>query len=123
MYILKECCICLNNTDATKLISCNTCINSVCDNCISKIDYELDIDEYNEAIDLIYKCPCCNSVNILNETRKDYSTIYKNKTTDIIMDLLEMKRSFIFMKNQLKQYETMFENKYYEINNDVLLTA
>lgn len=123
MSILKECCICLNNTDATKLISCNTCINSVCDNCISKIDYDLDIDEYNEAIDLSYKCPCCNSVNILNETHKDYSTIYKNKTTDIIMDLLDMKRGFIFMKNQLKQYETMFENKYYEINNDVLLTA
>lgn len=35
-----------------------------------------------------------------------------------------MKRGFIFMKNQLKQYETMFENKYYEINNnDILLTA
>ena len=123
MSVLIECCICLNNIDNTKLISCNTCINSVCDNCISKIDYELDIDEYNEAIDLTYKCPCCNSVNILNETNKDYSTIYKNKTTDIIMDLLEMKRSFLFVKSQLKQYETMFENKYYEVNTDILLTA
>jgi len=118
-----ECCICLNNIDDTKIISCNTCINSVCDDCISKIDYELDIDEYNEAIDLTYKCPVCCSVNILNETHKDYLTIYKNKTTDLIMDLLEMKRGFVFMKNQLKQYETMFENKYYEVNNDILLTA
>ena len=123
MSIFKECCICLNNTDNTKLISCNTCINKICYDCISKIDYELDINEYNEAIDLIYKCPCCNSVNILNETHKDYSTIYKDKTTDLIMDLLEMKRGFMFMKNQLKQYETMFENKYYEVNNDILLTA
>ena len=124
MSNLNECCICLNNpTDDTKIISCNTCINSVCDVCISKIDYELDIDEYNEAINLNYRCPCCNSVNILNETHKDYSTIYKNKTTDLIMDLLEMKRGFVFMKNQLKQYETMFENKYYEVNTDVLLTA
>ncbi len=123
MSILNECCICLNNTTDTNLISCNTCINSVCDNCISKIDYDLDIDEYNEAIDLTYKCPCCNSVNILNETNNDYSKIYKEKTTDLIMDLLEMKRSFIFMKNQLKQYETMFENKYYEVNTDILLTA
>ena len=118
-----ECCICLNNIDDTKLISCNTCINSVCNDCISKIDYELDINEYNEAIDLTYKCPVCCSVNILNETHKDYSIIYKNKTTDLIMDLLEMKRGFTFMKNQLKQYETMFENKYYEVNNDILLTA
>lgn len=124
MSNLNECCICLNNTDDdTELISCNTCINSVCDVCISKIDYELDIDEYNEAINLNYRCPCCNSVNILNETHKDYLTIYKNKTTDLIMDLLEMKRGFVFMKNQLKQYETMFENKYYEVNTDVLLTA
>ena len=124
MSNLNECCICLNNTDDdTELISCNTCINSVCDVCISKIDYELDIDEYNEAINLNYRCPCCNSVNILNETHKDYSIIYKNKTTDLIMDLLEMKRGFTFMKNQLKQYETMFENKYYEVNNDILLTA
>ena len=122
MSILNECCICLNNTDDTKLISCNTCINSVCNDCISKLDYELDIDEKDEIICLKYRCPCCNSVNILNETHKDYSTIYKNKTTDLIMDLLEMKRGFVFMKNQLKQYETMFENKYYEVN-DVLLTA
>jgi len=118
-----ECCICLSKTDDTKMINCNTCINSVCDDCISKIDYELYIDEYNEAIDLTYTCPCCNSVNILKETHKDYSTIYKNKTTDLIMDLLEMKKSFIFVKNQMKQYETMFENKYYEVNTDVLLTA
>ena len=125
MSNLNECCICLNNPtdDDTKIISCNTCINSICDDCISKIDYELDIDEYNEAINLNYRCPCCNSVNILNETHKDYSIIYKNKTTDLIMDLLEMKRGFTFMKNQLKQYETMFENKYYEVNNDILLTA
>jgi len=34
-----------------------------------------------------------------------------------------MKSSFMFMKNQLKQYETMFENKYYEVNTDVLLTT
>lgn len=123
MSILNECCICLNNTDDTKLISCNTCINKVCNDCISKIDFELDIDEYNEAIDLTYKCPCCNSVNILNETHKDYSKIYKDKTTELIMDMLEMKRSFIYVKSQLKQYETMFENKYYEVNTDVLLTA
>jgi uncharacterized UBP type Zn finger protein len=45
MSNLNECCICLNNIDDdTKLISCNTCINSVCDDCIGKIDYELDID-------------------------------------------------------------------------------
>lgn len=123
MSILNECCICLNNTDDTNLISCNTCINSVCDNCISKIDYELDIDEYNEAIGLTYKCPVCCSVNILNETHKDYSKIYKDKTTELIMDMLEIKRSFIYVKSQLKQYETMFENKYYEVNTDVLLTA
>ena len=123
MSVLIECCICLNNTDDTKLISCNTCINSVCEDCMSKIDYDLDIDEYNEAIDLTYKCPCCNSVNILNETNKYYSTIYKNKTTELIMDMLEMKRSFLFVKSQLKQYETIFENKYYEVNTDVLLTA
>ena len=123
MSNLNECCICLNNIDNTKLISCNTCINTICDDCISKIDYDLDIDEYNEAIDLTYRCPCCNSLNILNENNKVYSTIYKNKTTDLIMDLLEMKRSFVFMKNQLKQYETMFENKYYEVNTDILLIA
>ena len=34
-----------------------------------------------------------------------------------------MKRGFMFIKSQLKQYETMFENKYYEVNTDVLLTA
>ena len=118
-----ECCICLNNTDNTKNNNCNTCINSVCNDCISKIDYDLDIDEYNEVINLTYKCPCCNSLNILNETHKDYSTIYKNKTTDMIMDLLEMKKSFVYIKSQLKHYETMFENKYYEVNNDVLLVA
>lgn len=118
-----DCCICLNNTDDTKLISCNTCINSVCNDCISKLDYELDIDECDETINLTFKCPCCNSVNILNETHKDYSTIYKNKTTDLIMDLLEMKRGFVFMKNQLKQYENIIENKYYEMNTDILLTA
>ena len=88
MSILNECCICLNNIDATNLINCKTCINSVCDNCIGHLDYDLDIDEYNEAIDLTYKCPCCNSVNILNETNKDYSKIYKDKTTDLIMDML-----------------------------------
>ena len=118
-----ECCICLNNTIDNNKNNCNTCINSVCNGCISKIDYELDIDEYNETIDLKYRCPVCCSVNILNETHKDYSAIYKNKTTELIMDLLEMKRGFVFMKNQLKQYETMFENKYYEMNTDVLLTA
>lgn len=119
-----ECCICLNNTtDNTKLISCNTCINSVCDYCISKIDYELDIDELDETIDLTYKCPCCNSVNILNETNKDFSKKYKEKTTELIMDMLEMKNGFIFMKNQLNQYETMIENKYYEINTNILLTT
>jgi len=124
MSNLNECCICLNNTDDnTKLINCNTCINKVCNDCISKIDYDLDIDEYNEVIYLKYRCPCCKSVNILNETNNDYSKIYKEKTTDLILDLLEMKRSFIFMKNQLKQYETMFENKYYEVNTDILLTA
>lgn len=42
-------------TNDTKLISCNTCINTICDNCISKIDYELDIHEYNKAIDLTNK--------------------------------------------------------------------
>jgi hypothetical protein len=119
----NECCICLNNTDDTKIISCNTCINSVCDDCISKIDYELDIDEYNETINLTYKCPCCNSVNILKDTHKDYSKIYKDKTTELIMDLLEMKKSFIFVKNQMKQYESIIENKYYEMNKDVLLTT
>jgi hypothetical protein len=123
MSILNECCICLNNTDDTKLINCNTCINSVCDNCISKIDYELNINEIDESINLTYKCPCCNSINILNENHKDYSTIYKNKTTELIMDMLEIKRSFLFVKAQLKQYETMFENKYYELNTDILLTA
>tara|TARA_R110002049_G_scaffold155863_2_gene320817 strand:- start:15 stop:386 length:372 start_codon:yes stop_codon:yes gene_type:complete len=123
MSILNECCICLNNTDDTKLISCNTCINSVCNDCISKIDYDLDIDETDEIIYLKYRCPCCNSVNILKDTHKDYSKIYKDKTTELIMDMLEMKRSFIYVKSQLKQYETMFENKYYEINTDILLTA
>ena len=123
MSILNECCICLNNTDDTKLISCNTCINSVCNDCISKIDYDLDIDETDEIIHLKYRCPCCNSVNILKDTHKDYSKIYKDKTTELIMDMLEMKRSFIYVKSQLKQYETMFENKYYEVNSDILLTA
>jgi len=123
MSNLNECCICLNNTDDTNLISCNTCINSICNDCISKIDYELDINEYNETIHLTFNCPCCKSVNILNETNKDYSKIYKDKTTELIMDLLEMKRSFLFVKSQLKQYETIFENKYYEVNTDILLTA
>ena len=124
MSVLIECCICLNNTDDnTKLINCNTCINSVCNDCISKIDYDLVINELDETIDLTFDCPCCKSVNILNETNKDYSKIYKDKTTELIMDLLEMKRSFLFMKSQLKQYETMFENKYYEVNTDILLTA
>ena len=124
MNNIDECCICLNNTtDDTKLISCNTCINKVCNDCISKIDFELDINELDESINLTYKCPCCNSFNILNETHKDYSKIYKDKTTELIINLLEMKSSFIFMKSQLKQYETMFENKYYEVNTDILLTA
>ena len=121
MNNIDECCICLNKNKNNK--NCNTCINLICDCCISKIDYNLNIDEYNEVISLNYNCPCCNSVNILNETHKDYSKIYKDKTTDLIMNLLEMKRGFMFMKNQLKQYETMFENKYYEINNDILLTT
>ena len=124
MNNIDECCICLNlNNNNENSKKCNTCINSICNNCINNINFELNINETDEIINLTYKCPCCNSVNILNETHKDYSTIYKNKTTDLIMDLLEMKRGFVFMKNQLKQYETMFENKYYEINNDVLLTA
>ena len=118
-----ECCICLNITTDNNKNNCNTCINSVCNDCISKLDYDLDIDEYNEAINLNYKCPCCNSINILNENHKDFSKKYKEKTTDLIMDLLEMKRSFIYVKSQLKQYETIFENKYYEVNTDVLLTA
>ena len=118
-----DCCICLNNTDDTKLKKCKTCINSVCDDCITNINIDLDIDELDENIELTYKCPCCNTINKLNETHKDYSTIYKNKTTEMIMDLLEMKKSFVFVKSQLKQYETMFENKYYEVNTDVLLTT
>ena len=89
-------------TNDTKLISCNTCINTICGDCISKIDYELDIDETDETINLTFKCPCCNSVNILDETHKDYSKIYKDKTTEMIMDMLEMKRSFIYVKSQLK---------------------
>lgn len=89
-------------TDDTKFISCNTCINTICGDCISKIDYELDIDETDETINLTFKCPCCNSVNILDETHKDYSKIYKDKTTEMIMDMLEMKRSFIYVKSQLK---------------------
>lgn len=123
MSILNECCICLNNTNDNKLISCNTCINTICDDCITNINFELDINELDESINLTYKCPCCNSFNILNETHKDYSKIYKDKTTEMIIDLLEMKSSFIFMKSQLKQYENMFENKYYEVNTDILLTA
>jgi len=121
-YLNDDCCICLNNTDNTKLKKCKTCINSVCDDCINNINIDLDIDEYNEAIELTYKCPCCYSVNILNETHKDYSTIYKNKTTDLIIDLLEIKKSFIFVKNQMKHYESIIENKYYEMNKDVLTT-
>ena len=39
------------------------------------------------------------------------------------MDLLEMKSSFMFIKNQLKQYETIFENKYYDMTTDVLLNT
>lgn len=123
MTNLNECCICLNNINDTKQYNCNTCINTLCDECISNIDYELDINEYNEAIDLIYKCPCCNSVNILKDTHMNYSTIYKKKTIYLIMDLLEMKRSFLFVESRLKQYETMFENKYYEVNTDILLTT
>jgi len=34
-----------------------------------------------------------------------------------------MKRSFLFVESRLKQYETMFENKYYEVNTDILLTT
>ena len=118
-----DCCICLSNTDDTKLKKCKTCINSVCDDCITNINIDLDINETDETINLTYKCPCCNSVNILNENHKSFSKIYKLKTTDLILDLLEMKSSFIFIKNQLKHYETMFENKYYEVNTDVLLTT
>ena len=81
MSILNECCICLNNTNDNKLISCNTCINTICDDCITNINFELDINELDESINLTYKCPCCNSFNILNETHKDYSKIYKDKTT------------------------------------------
>ena len=121
--INDDCCICLNNNNDNDNNKCNTCINSVCNNCINNINYELNIDELNETINLTYKCPCCNSINLLNENNKSFSKIYKQKTTELIMDLLEIKSSFIFIKNQLKHYETMFENKYYEINNDVLLTT
>ena len=41
-----ECCICLNITTDNNKNNCNTCINSVCNDCISKLDYDLDIDEY-----------------------------------------------------------------------------
>ena len=122
MNNIDECCICLNNNNENSK-KCNTCINSICNNCINNINYELNIDEFDETINLTYKCPCCNSINILNENHKSFSKIYKQKTTELIMDLLEMKSSFMFIKSQLKEYEIIFENKYYEINNDVLLTA
>jgi len=118
-----ECCICLNYITDTNLTSCNTCINKVCNSCINEIDYELDINENNETVDLTYKCPCCISINILNDTHNNYSKIYKEKTTEMIMDMLEMKRSFLYIKFQLKEYETIFEDKYYEVNNDILLTV
>lgn len=39
------------------------------------------------------------------------------------MGLFEIKRSFLFFKSQLKQYETMFDTKYYEVITDILLTS
>lgn len=115
----NECTICYNYNN--KLKNCNTCINSICNICISKLDIELVTDEIDENIQLQFKCPFCKSANSLDENHKDYNNIYKEKTKDLIFDLLEMKRSFFYIKNQLKQYETMIENKYYDTN--VLLTT
>lgn len=117
----NECNICCN--DNNQLKKCNICINSICDICIGKLDIELITDEIDEKIELKFKCPYCNSINIINNTYKNYLKIYEEKTNDLIFDLLNTKRSLLFINNKLKQYEKMFENKYYEVNTDILLTT